>query len=139
VSKTNEEIVRHLEEAWDSGDLNLISSLLDPTFVSHTSVGDATPNIEEFWARHQMGMQAFPDRKVSIEDLFGEGDKVVVRCRAIGTNSGGLSWLGIPPNGQTIDFQWISIYRVSHGRVIEHWAVQDTMALLTQLGLELRS
>jgi predicted ester cyclase len=83
---------------------------------------------------HKMSMQAMPDRKTTIEDIVAEGDQVVVRMRMTGTNKGGFSWFNVPANDKPVDIEWISIYRLRDGRVVEHRAVMDFMGLMQQLG-----
>ena len=84
---------------------------------------------------HQASMQAFPDRRTTIEDMIAEGDRVVVRMRMTGTNTGGLPWFGVPANGKKVDVQWISTYRLADGKAAEHRAVMDVLGLMQQLGV----
>jgi predicted ester cyclase len=42
--------------------------------------------------------------------------------------------LGAPANGNAIDVMFISIYRLADGLIIQHWAQNDTMGLMQQLG-----
>lgn len=91
-------------------------------------------NVDGFKMIHGMSMSAMPDRKVEIVDMISEGDKVVVRCRTTGTNSGGFPWLGATANGGKIEIEWISIYRLENGKVVEHWGINDGITLLGQIG-----
>jgi len=75
-----------------------------------------------------MTMQAFSDRKTAVQDIIAEGDQVAVRVRMTGTNSGGMPWLNIPANGRPVDIEWISIYRLRDGKVVEHRAMMDLRA-----------
>ena len=67
-------------------------------------------------------------------DIFGEGDFVVSHVRMTGTNSGGLPWFGIPANGRKVDTDWITIYRLADGKVVETWAQMDIPKMMMQLG-----
>jgi len=80
---------------------------------------------------HQF-FEAFPDSRAVVQDLFGEGDKVVARLFMEGTNSG--SFAGQPPTGKKIEFSSIRIYRIEQNKVVESWAMQDQLGLLKQLG-----
>jgi predicted ester cyclase len=42
--------------------------------------------------------------------------------------------MGVPANGNKVDTQWISIYRLSNGKVVEHRAVMDIAGMMQQLG-----
>ena len=127
------EIVRQIEEAWDRNDLSALDQYFAPDFKTHSAVPGLPPGLEGAKLAHQAAMQSFPDRKVSIEDITGD-DLVAVRCRMRGTNQGGLAWLGVPANGKPVDIEWISLYRLSGGKVVEHRAVMDIAGLMQQLG-----
>ncbi len=130
----NKEIVRRIEQAWDRGDLGALDQYFAPDFVTHAAVPGMPPGLEGAKMAHQGAIQSFPDRKVTIEDVIGDDDLVAVRCRMRGTNQGGLPWLGVPANGNSVDIEWISVYRLSGGRVVEHRAVMDVLGLMQQLG-----
>ncbi len=134
MSSENEEIVRRIEEAWDRGDLGTLDQHFAPDFVAHSAVPGLPPGIEGAKLAHQAAIQAFPDRRVTMMEIIGSGDLVAVRCRMRGTNQGGLPWLGISANGRSLEVEWISIYRLSGGRVVEHRAVMDMFGMVQQLG-----
>jgi predicted ester cyclase len=80
-------------------------------------------------------MHSFPDRRSTIEDLVGEGDRVVARIRMTGRNTGGLPQFGIPANDKPVDIQWIQISRhAQDGRIAETWAQLEAPQLMQQLG-----
>ena len=83
---------------------------------------------------HQGVMQAFPDRKVEIVDVISEGDRVFVRTRVTGTNQGGFPLLGVPANGNPIQIEAASVYRLRDGKIVEHWGMNDGLMLAMQLG-----
>jgi predicted ester cyclase len=134
LNSDNKEIVRRIEEAWDRGDLSALEECFAPDFVAHSAAPGLPPGLEGAKMAHQGALQAFPDRRVTIEEIVCEGDLVAVRCRMRGTNQGGLPWLGIPANGRSVDVEWVSIYRLTGGRVVEHRGVMDLFSLVQQLG-----
>jgi predicted ester cyclase len=84
---------------------------------------------------HGMAMKAFPDRKTTILGLIGEGDRVAMRARVQGTNTGGAVWFGVPEgNDKKIDFESWSIYRFKDGKVVESWGINDGILAMVQLG-----
>jgi predicted ester cyclase len=74
-----------------------------------------------------------PDLRVTIEELVAEGDKVAVRRSYEGTHRGEL--LGIPPTGKQVRIGGISIFRLTEGKIAEHWEQLDRLALMQQLGV----
>jgi steroid delta-isomerase-like uncharacterized protein len=75
---------------------------------------------------------AFPDLDRRVEDLVAEGDKVVARWSARGTNTGAFN--GMPPTGKVAESSGITIFRLQDGRIVEEWSESDMLGLLTQLG-----
>jgi len=134
-AEENKRIVRLVEEAWDGQKLGELDQYFSPKFDnSATAVPGMPPGLEGAKMAHQASMASFPDRRVRIEDIIADGDQVVVRIRMTGTNKGGLAWLGVPANGNKVDFQAISVYRLAGGKIVEHHAQNDVMTLMQQLG-----
>jgi predicted ester cyclase len=65
--------------------------------------------------------------------MVAEGDEVVVRYTAEGTQQGAL--LGVPPTGKRFRISAISIYRLAEGKVAEQWEQGDLLGLMQQLGV----
>jgi predicted ester cyclase len=128
------DVVRRLEEAWAANDLATVDGLLAPDLVSHDMPPGMPPGREGAKAAHMMSMSSFPDRRMTIEDVVGDGDRVAVRTTIRGTNTGGVPWLGVPANGKQVEVESISIYRVANGTVVEHWGQNDVGRLMMQLG-----
>jgi predicted ester cyclase len=130
MSEQNKAVVRQVEEAWNANNLDSLDDLFAADFVTHAG----RPGLEPGENVHQLSMGAFPDRKTTIEEMVAESDTVAVRLRMTGTNTGGPPWLGVPANNNKVDVEWISIYRLREGKVVEHRAVMDVMGLMQQLG-----
>jgi predicted ester cyclase len=75
---------------------------------------------------------AFPDAHVTIDDIFGQGDQVVVRVVISGTQEGPI--LGIPASGRHVQWDGVDIYRLSHGKISNIWAGDDWTAILNDTG-----
>jgi steroid delta-isomerase-like uncharacterized protein len=75
----------------------------------------------------------FPDLEVTIEDQIAEGDKVVTRWSATGTNAGSLH--GMPPTGKTVRVTGANVARLAEGQIVESWFNFDMLTLLRQLGV----
>jgi len=77
---------------------------------------------------------AFPDWSCTVEEVIAEDDKVVTRVILRGTHKG--DFLGIPPTGKTISVAGVSIFRIAHGKIAEHWVQSDAVGLMRQLGFD---
>jgi predicted ester cyclase len=75
---------------------------------------------------------AFPDLRMTTEDLVADGDRIARRFRIEGTHAG--AFMGIPPSGQRVALGGIAIHRVAEGRLVETWLSYDCLGLLRQLG-----
>ena len=119
-AEENKSLVRReQEELWNhSGDLDAAEEL----FVA----GEAAKQQAADFRR------GFPDVTSTIEDLIGEGDKVVARWRSRATHRG--DYMGIAPSGKEVEFTGISFYRIEGGKIIQSWNIEDRFGLMRQIG-----
>jgi predicted ester cyclase len=75
---------------------------------------------------------AFPDAHITINDIFGQGDQVVVRVVVSGTQEGPI--LGIPASGRHVQWDGADVYRLSDGKISNIWAGDDWTAILNDTG-----
>ena len=130
-------------------DLEANKEIVRRTFAQLTDVVEQHVDLYgEDWVGHFPGMPpldaeghemyskvmgtAFPDLERQIEDLLAEGDKVVARWTARGTNLGEFN--GMPPTGKFATSSGITIFRIADGRIVEEWSENDLLGLLQQLG-----
>jgi predicted ester cyclase len=76
--------------------------------------------------------ETFPDAHEALEDLFGAGDRVAARHRFQGTQRGHLG--PYPPSNRVMKADYIAIYRITDGVIVESWAEWDNLSGLRQLG-----
>src|SRR6185436_12844822 len=122
------------EEIFNQGKLELIDELFIPDYVEHVPLPPGFPSgaagLKQFVS---MIRTAFPDFHYTIEDLFGEGEKYAGRIAARGTHQN--EFMGIPATGKKAQWAEIHIARMVNGKLVKHWAVQDTLGMLQQLGV----
>ena len=133
-TEQNKALVRQMmEEVFNRGDLSRADDFLAPDFVEREELPPGVPpgreGVKQLTA---MLHSAFPDFKVTIDDLVAESDKVVIRQTWRGTHKGGF--MGIPPTGRSVSFGVIDIIRIAGGKGVEHWGLMDSMSLMQQLG-----
>ncbi len=124
---------RYVEEIWDQGDLTALAELFASNIVDHHAVPGQAPGVEGQQQVLTMFRSAFPDLRVTTEDILVDGDRVAVRWTARGTHQGAL--LGIPPTGKPVTITGIDILRIANGKVVERWAEDNGLALMQQLGV----
>ena len=76
--------------------------------------------------------RVFPDAQVIVQELIGEGDKLVARYTIKGTMH--ENFMGVTAIGQKIELPGISILHFRSGQCFERWACSDSMVLLSQIG-----
>jgi predicted ester cyclase len=127
---------RLLEETFNEGNFELIDQLVAPEAVSHDP---ATPaqmrdlrGPEVFKGTVSMYRAAFPDVRLTVDDVIAAGDKVALRWHSEGTHRGELA--GLAPTGAHGSVTGISIDRWKDGKVVETWTEWDNLGLSRQLG-----
>ena len=75
---------------------------------------------------------AFPDFHLTIDDIFGEGDKVVVQTTVQATHTG--PFMGRAPTGNAFTTAGIYIFKIANGKIVSGQWVFDRMDIAQQLG-----
>jgi steroid delta-isomerase-like uncharacterized protein len=138
AQETNHKAVfRRVLEVVNTHERELISKAIDETV--HPDVLISTPlpiqangaqAIKEVFTTFH---RAFPDLRITIEDMIEEGDKLVVRNTVTGTHQG--EYMGIAPTGKSVTYNEIFIFRFANGRIVETWGVVDVLSQMKQLGV----
>ena len=135
MSEANKNLVRrYLDEVGSQGNLDVVDEIFATDFVNHFPEfvgGDAvgSDKVKTFVA----GMRkSDPDRKLTIEDLIAEDDKVVARLTYTGTQEGPL--FGVAPTGKRVTYTGTAIFRLADGKIVDGWVNGDTLGCLQQIG-----
>ncbi len=131
----NKTVVRRfVEEVQSQHRFDLLDELFDPDYLDYAvPVGmppaQGTGYFKQFYTTM---LRALPDARATIHDQIAEGDKVTTRKTFHGTHRG--EFMGIPPTGKAVELLIIDIFRVTGGKLSEHWGAWDNLSLLQQLG-----
>ncbi len=124
---------RRLYDLINASDIDGFGERLADDFVEHETTAGLAPTKSGVLDFFRMQQAAFPDMRMEAQDFVANGDKVVARVRFTGSHKG--EFMGMPASGKSVDAQLIDIFRFGDdGRVLEHWGVMDSMALMQQLG-----
>ena len=123
---------RVTEEGWNQGNTALFDEFFAAAFIGHDPFGPVH-GPEGFKQRYATYHTAFPDTHLTIEDQIAEGDKVVTRWTATGTQQGPL--MGIVPSGKHVTITGITITRIASGKAVEDWVNFDTLGMLQAIGV----
>lgn len=131
--ESNKDVVRRFyDEVLNRRRLELLEELAVAGYIEHDPLPGQREGLDGLRDRVEMIVKGL-DPHFTIEDMIGEGNKVVVRWTNSGTNVG--EFLGIPATGRSFSIPGIDIYRMEEGRLAEHWHVVDVFGHLQQLGL----
>ena len=132
TTAANVDLLRGLYQLLADGDIDQAAEHLTEDFVANQP-GRPEPTIGRTpWKQGTQYMRtAFPDLEVTIDEIFGHEDRVVVRVRFEGTHQGPL--LDIPPTQRKVAFRSLELYRIEDGKVAEEWVAPDLMDLMRQL------
>lgn len=131
----NKKLIRdHYEAFVHRQDAEAVRGQLAEDFVDH-EMPPGTPRGPEPGLRwSEMLHRAFPDMRVTIEDMVAEGDRVAVRATWTGTHRGEFPPLNLPATNRSFTFTGMVFWRIEGDRIAERWATLDRMALMQQLG-----
>lgn len=130
-AEQNKQVFRRvIEEGFNSGNLAALDEFFSTTYQEHQF--GLPPTLEGFKEDIHGLRAAFPDLKLTIEEIIAEGDKVWARMTARGTHRG--QFMGLAPTGKSFAITVIDICRFENGKIVEHWGVPDRFHLMAQLG-----
>jgi ketosteroid isomerase-like protein len=130
----NIEKVKQAFDAYNRGDLEKYADLYaDPVVVVDTATGDRTEATrEEGIAETRALREAFPDHTCTIRQITAQDDRVVVRYQNEATHTGPGPFG--EPTGKRVAWGAVSEYWFRDGVVSEMAFVNETWAMLKQLG-----
>lgn len=131
----NRDLARRYVHALDNHDLDAAARLVAEDLVNHAAIPEAQ-GAAGMRSILQKLIDAMPDMRWTLEDVVAEGDRVVCRVTARGTQTGPLhfSRYPLPATGRSFETEQIHIMRIANGKMVEHWAGRDDIGMLRQLG-----
>lgn len=129
----NKTLVRNMIDTlgnkWDASKL---SNYFSDDFVSHDPLATTT-SLAEFRKLFEGYHASFPNMRMVIDAQVEEGDVVVTRFTASGTDTGGF--MGRPATGKKVQFGGMQMDRIRDGKIVESWFEGDYLTMLQQLGM----
>jgi len=134
AAEENKALVRRFyEEVWGKGNLDVVDEVFADDYVRHDfRATDALPGPAGQKKIAADFQTAFPDLEFTLDLLVAEGDFVVGRWTASGTNLG--PWGSLEATGRPVTFSAANIFRFQDGRVAELWNHRDDLGLMEQVG-----
>jgi len=132
LQQNKDAVIRFWEEVFNKRKLELVESLFSDDYVYHGAAGQEARGKNGLKQFLRVYFEAFPDLHAEVEDIFGEGDKILSRAMCRGTHKGSL--MGMPATGKEIAIRVICAERFAAGKVIESVELPDLFGMMQQLG-----
>lgn len=133
----NRNTIRRNFEIVASGAADRAAEVVTDDYVNHESGRQPpecrVPGPAGFAAAIRWLNSIFSDLEFDEKLLICEGDYAALHCVMSGRHTGAVG--GMPPTGRRVSVRQIQLFRLSGGRIAEHWMTQDDLSLLSQLGL----
>jgi steroid delta-isomerase-like uncharacterized protein len=122
-----------VNEAMRTGNVALLDEVIARNAVDHNPIPGQAPGRDGIKKAFGEFRAAFPDMRMSVEDMIAEGDKVACRIITRMTHRGDFQ--GIPATGKEVTLSGIDILRFANGLLAERWGEFDNLGFLQQLGV----
>ncbi len=124
TTEQNETVVRRL---FHEASIKILVYCERPNY-SYYTVSDKQCCLNGFAQFFADVSNAFSNSHLIIKRLETKDDKVIVHYTVYGTQKG--DFMGIPATGESMAVSGIDIFRLSGGKVVEHWEAAHQLAAL---------
>jgi lactoylglutathione lyase len=126
------DVVTELLNRLDGGDISAIDDLMAVDMINHAG----GPHGRDGWK--QIGSIITLDLghwSMTHHHLVGDGDLVAHHVTIHGTHQASTMPLlrGRPVTGNPVSWEYMHLWRLTDGQIVEHWACRDDVGLLAQL------
>jgi steroid delta-isomerase-like uncharacterized protein len=127
------------DEVWNQGKVETVYRFMTAESVIHHAdeSGKDIRGPEEFLVFFHRLRGAFPDQRVTVDEVIGSGDKMACRITVTATHTG--DHLGFAATGRTIRIPGMSVAHLRDGKLVEAWNMWDVFAMMQQLGILARA
>ncbi|MFI7638717.1 ester cyclase [Nonomuraea sp. NPDC049400] len=125
------EVHRRIIELYEAGRMDEGLALIDPDVIDHRGGTDGDHHglaaWKDKWERAFAGATGFHDVSVTVEQNVSTDDLSANVYLSRGTHTA---------SGRRYEVRSMDMIRVRDGRIVEHWAMRDAVAMRHQLGLD---
>ena len=129
------EVVRRFHlQLWGEGDVEAIDDFVDSAAVT-VMTGFEGSSVEVMREDVQRYQAAFDEVSTEIIDLIGDGDRVAVWWRTVGTHTGPYGDIAVTPTGSRITMEGVDFFTVTDDRIVAVRSFWDAAEVYRQFGL----
>jgi len=124
-------VMRVFDEIFNQGKFQVADEIYAPDFQNRGIHRSADLKTDQSWVHAEK--KAFPDLRITVQQMVAEGDKVAVLWIFRGTHTGS-GYQGLPPTGARVEVRGTTIWRIVDGRITEEWTtLSDSRAYIAAL------
>jgi len=124
-------IADKLNDAWNGRNIDALDAIFAPDFVRIVNNQPEAKGVEGFKKAIADFRTAYPDLKLTLDNLVYGENSAAVRWVLTGTNTGPGQ---MPPTGKPINIWGESILHVANGKVTKEIVAYNNQELMEQLG-----
>lgn len=130
--RTAKDVVQEMFERQRAGDDTALDDLVAEDLVNHAAGPQGREGLRRILAMIEADLGPVTAEQ---HHLIGEGDLVAQHLTLHGTHrSSTMPLLGtVPVSGRPMAWDFIHLWRVADGMIVEHWACRDDMGMVEQL------
>lgn len=130
LTKNKTIVADFIENVWNLEQLEKIEDYISLNFVDH-SLPPFLPANKEGMKSWIIGTGKSFEHKTIVEEMLGEGNRVMLKFKMKMKHIG--VWRGIEPTYFEISTVGYRYYKLSKGKIVEHWALLDGNSIENQL------
>lgn len=130
----NKQVIRNaFDELVNQKKLDALERYCAPDMHDHNPpAGAPEGGVDEIRRAFEQLFRALPDLRANVEEMVAEGELVFVRSTYQGTHRGEL--MGLQPTGKRLNFDSWHLFRLTGGKIAEHWEKLNALDVLQQVG-----
>ena len=134
ADSANSTVFSRFVDALNRQDIDALDDLMQPDFVRHcqATLPLEIKSLDAFKAFQRESLVTFPDASLDVDFVVAEGDKIAASVTLSGTQSGAMG--PFPATGRQIRIPFLTILRISGGKIAEMWVEWDNLNMLRALG-----
>ncbi|TAH40971.1 MAG: hypothetical protein EYC69_09665 [Bacteroidetes bacterium] len=131
--QANKLLLGYIYKMFETGDIDQIHKFVHVDMMEHTPdpliVQTGIEGLKELIRVNHI---AFPDLKIKVYNISGEGDFIYAHFNWAATNTGPIR--SAEPTMRSVNIDGVDIIKVKDGKIVEHWGYWDALKFLNQMG-----